>query len=376
MKVVHIIIDLNVGGAELMLKRLILQQQTGPTIEHIVISLTDRGTLGDELSRNGIHIEALGMRSSISVLSCFFQLRRRLKALHPDIVHTWMYHSDLLGGLAARTLGLRNIIWCVRSTDINKGGSKLTLLIRKICAALSDYIPAKIIYAANASRKVHENLGYKHSRSQVIPNGFDLSRLEASDEQADTLRKYFKIQDGQRVITTVGRYSPVKDHITFINAAAQLARSDKALRFLMVGRGLSADNLALMNAINQTDCADQFILAGERNDIPCCLKISDIFCLHSVTEGFPNVLGEAMAMGVPSVTTDVGDAAFLIGMEQYVVSAKQPSQLAQCIHKLLDMDYSKRKALGLTLQERIRNNFSMQSISQTYLNLYLKINNE
>lgn len=375
LRVVHIIIGLNVGGAELMLKRLILEQRTEPEIEHIVISLTDHGTLGDELRHSGIQVEALGMRSFFGALRCFYRLRRRLLILHPDIVHTWMYHSDLLGGLAARSLGLRNIIWCVRSTDINKGGSKLTLLIRNACAILSGILPIRIVYAAEASRKVHEKLGYKPEKSQVIPNGFDLSRLSASDDLVNILKENLGIQGYHRVVISVGRYSPVKDHLTFIQAAAELAQDDKNLRFLMVGRDLTSDNSALMNAINLTGYAEQFILAGERNDIPCCLKASDIFCLHSVTEGFPNVLGEAMAMGVPSVTTDVGDASFLIGMRQYVVPAKQPVQLAQCLRSLLSMDFSERKKLGLALQKRIKENFSMHSISQKYLNLYQKINN-
>jgi glycosyltransferase involved in cell wall biosynthesis len=176
-KVVHVIIGLNIGGAELMLKRLIESHREQPGIEHSVISLTDRGVLGEQLAKQGVAVHCLGMSSIIKGPATFFQLRKLLQTLRPDVVHTWMYHADLLGGLAARSIGIRNIILCIRSTDIRKGGSKVTLLIRKLCAWLSRPLPRVIVCAADASRKVHEAVGYAPNKMQVMPNGFEIDKL-------------------------------------------------------------------------------------------------------------------------------------------------------------------------------------------------------
>lgn len=370
MKVVHVIIGLNVGGAELMLKRLIESQQSKPDIEHIVISLTDQGVLGSQLVKQGIKVFCLGMSSIFKGLAVFLKLRTLFKQLRPDVIHTWMYHADLLGGLAARSIGFRNVIWCIRSTDIRKGGSKITLLIRKLCAWLSGWLPRVIVCAAEASRTVHESVGYDANKMQVIPNGFELDKLVASDDAGRNLRNELDIKADCKLVISVGRYSPVKDHKTFIAAAGKLALQHDKARFVLVGRDLERTNPQLMAMIEATGKADFFYLLGERDDVASCLKGSDIFCLHSVTEGFPNVLGEAMAVGLPCVTTDVGDAAYLLDNPAWVVPAKSSVELADKLNTLLSLPITESTLLGAVAATRIREHFSMAVISQRYYILY------
>ncbi|EBK2138093.1 glycosyltransferase, partial [Salmonella enterica subsp. enterica serovar Enteritidis] len=143
--------------------------------------------------------------------------------IKPDVVHTWMYHSDLIGGISAKMAGVKRIIWCVRSTDISKGGNKLTLLIRWLCARISSFIPDTIIYAANASREVHEQCGYDKHKSLVISNGFELTKLSPDRFSRSNLRENIGLAENDIVISSVGRFSPVKDHPTFISAALLLA---------------------------------------------------------------------------------------------------------------------------------------------------------
>src|SRR5690554_5995276 len=353
-KVAHVIIGLNVGGAELMLKRLIESHSHKPDIEHVVISLTNQGVLGEQLSNQGIALHCLGMTSLIKGPFVFLRLRKLLRLLHPDIVHTWMYHGDLLGGVAARSVGLRNVIWCIRSTDIRKGGSRVTLLVRKLCALLSGWGPRVIVCAAHASRKVHEAVGYSADKMQVIPNGFELDRLVPTQLPDIAIRGKLGIRESDKVVISVGRFSPVKDHKTFIEAAGKLAAQRDDVRFMLVGRDLDHSNAALLSMIEKTGHADAFYLLGERNDVAACLQGSDVFCLHSVTEGFPNVLGEAMAVGLPCVTTDVGDAAYLLNNSEWVVPAASPEMLAEKLNMLLSLPEAARTALGEAGAVRIR----------------------
>ncbi|WP_438436805.1 glycosyltransferase family 4 protein [Kluyvera sichuanensis] len=369
MRIIHVIIDMNVGGAELMLKRLI-EHSSNKDVEHIVISLTDLGVLGPELSKSGVIVKCLNIKSPIQYITSLLKMIHLFKELQPDVVHTWMYHSDLLGGIAARISGIKRIIWCVRSTDIRKGGSKFTIFIRWLCAKVSSFVPDSIVYAANASKLVHEECGYNEVKSVVIPNGFDLSYLRQNNFSEFDLRADLGISDNEIVICSIGRYSSVKDHKNFIAAAISVAEKKDNLRFLLVGRGLTKENVSISSQINKSIHADKFILLGERKDVPVCLKASDIFCLHSLTEGFPNVLGEAMAMEVPSVTTDVGDAASLLAMPEYTVPSGQPDALAKALLNLVLLSHDQRKDLGNTLRKRIEADFSMDKVTHKYLALY------
>ncbi|EPJ7086024.1 glycosyltransferase family 4 protein [Citrobacter amalonaticus] len=369
MKVVHIIIDLNVGGAELMLQRLI-KHTANSCVEHIVISLTDIGTLGEAILKSGVEVKCLNINSPIKYINGLWRLYKLFNKIKPDVVHTWMYHSDLIGGISAKIAGVKKIIWCVRSTDISKGGSKLTLLIRWLCAKISSFIPDTIIYAANASREVHEQCGYDKHKSLVISNGFDLTKLSPDRFSRSNLRKEIGLAEDDLVISSVGRFSPVKDHSTFISAALLLAEEFSNIRFLLVGRDLTSQNKMIMSQISTSSHFDKFLLLGERSDVPACLYASDIFCLHSVTEGFPNVLGEAMAMGIPAVTTNVGDAAFLLDRENFVVPAGNSYLLAQKLREIILLTREERIKLGHMLRLRVESNFSMDTVANKYLSVY------
>lgn len=374
MKIVHVIIGLTMGGAELMLKRLIESHLTDAVITHEVVSLTDLGVLGPELEKQGIVVHGLGMTSIIKGPITFYKLRCLLKEIRPDVVHTWMYHSDLLGGLAAYSLGIKNILWSIRSTDITKGGSKVTVGIRKLCSLLSSIVPKKIICAANSSKAVHSNIGYHNEKMQVIPNGFNVNCFTGNSKLARELRSSLEVKGSDTVFISVGRYSSVKDHKMFVQSAILLLNQNRTAKFFLIGRGLTSSNSELMPIIQGSGYSSHFVLLGERSDIPVCLEASDVFCLHSLTEGFPNVLGEAMAASLPCVTTNVGDASWLLNQPEYVVKAGDSVLLSEAMLKLVNMHDSERKKLGSINRKRIEGEFTMGVVSQQYMDLYLGMN--
>lgn len=370
LKIVHVIVGLNVGGAELMLKRLLETHAMLPGYEHSVISLTDLGVIGAQLRAQGVSVRALGLRKLLGLPFAFLSLYKQLRQTRPDIVQTWMYHADLLGGLAARLAGVRHVIWGVRTTDIGKGGKRSTMLVRSMCARLSNWLPNVIVCAAQASRQAHIDVGYAADRMVVIHNGFDLAKFQPDAIQRKQLRLSLGIGDEELVVGSLGRFNPVKDHANFIAAAAMVAQQLPHVRFLMVGRGLDEDNPVVVDLLAKGGVARRFTCLGERQDVAACLNAMDVFCLHSRTEGFPNVLGEAMAMALPCVTTDVGDARHLLSGNGVVVPAQDSTALADGMLRLLAMDDAARKAIGQVAQARIGECFTIASSAEKFKGVY------
>ena len=370
MKVTHVIVGLNIGGAELMLRRLCESFNSSSEYEHRVISLTDLGEVGALLRAHGVTVDTLGMCGAWDVFSAFNKLVRLLQSTKPDVVQTWMYHADLLGGLAARWVGVKGLIWGIRTTDVSKGGGKATIVIRRLCAWLSAILPSVIVCAAEASRTTHVAVGYSPKKMIVIPNGFDLERLVASSEEREVIRLAHGIGVNDFVIGSLGRFNEVKDHAGFIKSAGLVAARFPHVKFLMIGRDVDHGNIALMADIAATGYADRFVLLGERKDVAGCYRAMDMFCLHSFTEGFPNVLGEAMSMALPCVTTDAGDAAFLLGGNGIVVPVHEPQALAEALAKVVGKTDAERTAMGRGAYTRIVENFTMKCTETKFKEIY------
>ena len=354
-----------------MLARLIeTHQRTSPWLQHDVISLTTHGEIGARLTQAGISVRALGMVSGffapVALLRLFLLLRRD----RPDIVQTWMYHADLLGGVAARLAGIQTVLWGVRTSDITKGGAGFTRGIRWLCARLSWIVPKRIICVAEAARQLHIGVGYREDIMMVIPNGLDVEQMIATPSTAVSLRAEKLIPFDALVVGMVGRFNAVKGQQNFVKAAGLIALRNTNVRFLMVGHGCDEFNSVLAGWIAKTGCPECFVLTGARKDVSTCLEVMDIFALPSRTEGFPNVLAEAMAMRLPCVTTDVGDAALVLGDCGEVVPPDNPEALARAVEHIMSLSHYQRSVLGLAARQRIEQEFSMIRCAQQFAAVY------
>jgi len=372
-RVLHIISGLTVGGAEMALYRLVTSSRGGD-YTHAVVALTPGGALGERLRDAGIELTAFDFKSA--PVSQFFDLLSLMRRSRPDIVQTWLYHADMFGGVAARLAGNPNVIWGIRTTELTAGDSRFTVVVRKLCAWLSHWIPRAIVCVAEAARRVHEQVGYDTDRMVVVPNGFDLSRLVADADQVAVLRRQCGFGDDDMVVGTLGRFNAAKDQHNFIRAAGLLADQHRQLRFLMVGRELDSGNGELMRWIDETGHADRFVLLGERSDVAVCLAAMDIFCLSSRAEGFPNAVGEAMAMGVPCVVTDVGDAAMLVADTGVVVPRENSPALAEGIASLLAVTPEARKQLGQKARQRVLSEFTVERVRERFEAIYQRLTRE
>lgn len=371
-KVVHIIIGLNVGGAELMLKRLVIHsKQKSSEFEHIVISLTDLGIIGKQLRHEGITVHHLGMGSIKSLPKTFYRLQSLMKKINPDAVQTWMYHADFLGGLAAKSIGVKNIIWGIRTTDPSKSASKQTVALSKLCSRLSHFIPNTIICVAHTALKYHENIGYKNNNMIVIPNGFDLTKFYPDKNKRVTLRRHLEISEDELVIGNIGRFNPVKNQLNFIKACLILLNKGYRFKVLLAGRNLSLDNIQINTLLNRSTHRERFIFLGEYEDTPSFYNAIDALCLCSVSEGFPNVLGEAMATAKVCYSTDAGDAHIILGNSGFKIG----STSAHDISLSLESNWLKKTKDELSKVEvdaycRIKEHFSIAKVVTEFEQLY------
>lgn len=329
MKVLHIISGLADGGAEAILFQL-CSTDTGN--QHSVISLGGRGKYSELLERAGVGVEHLGMSGSRISLANTRALYRAIRNYRPDVVQTWMYHADLLGAVIARAAWRAPVCWGVHNSALVPGQSKrATILISKINAILSYALPTKIIYCAEKARNVHEELGYSRRRARVIYNGYDLNHFKPNNTWRSKFRAEFGFKPDDFVIGMVARFDPMKDHKNFCSAVQQVIESGIDVKVVMVGSGVTQENHELARILTSSNLNGRVSLLGPRSDINVLMCAFDVCILSSVKEAFPNVIAEAMACGTPCISTNVGDAAVIVGDTGWVVAAGDPSALREAI---------------------------------------------
>ena len=372
--VVHVITDLRQGGAEAMLEKLILASRAvTPEIGHRVVSLRTTGTVGERLIAAGVSVEALGATGIASLPGCLRRLTALLARTPPrTVVQTWLYHADLIGGLAARRAG-RTVVWNIRQTGLGREDiGRATRAVVRVCGLLSRRIPARILCNATAAIEAHARFGYDTSRFQVIPNGFDTERFARDEAGGAQVRAAWGLRNDEIAVGLVARLDPQKDHATFVRAAAIAAARMPALRFVLVGRGVP-ESPELRAQIAEAGLDKHFVLDGQRSDVARVMSALDIFCLSSRAEGFPNVLGEAMACETPAVSTDCGDARIVLGDAARIAPVQDAPALADRIIGIAALAAAQRRALGARQRERVVQQFDIRQVWRTYLALYAQL---
>ncbi|MBW7857902.1 MAG: glycosyltransferase [Leptonema sp. (in: Bacteria)] len=370
MHIIHIITGLSNGGAEAVLYRLCINDSQA---KHTVISLMDMGKYGPLLVDQGVEVHYLNMPAGRVTWTGLKKLYSLLKTLKPSVVQTWMYHADLIGGVIARLAGIKNIFWNIRHTFLEKGKSKLTTrIVARLCAGFSYWVPQKIICCALKALEVHAAIGYQRSKMIVIGNGYELDKFAPNNTDANKIRKELSINLPINLIGMVSRYHPLKDHTNLFKALS-LAKKQVSFKCLLVGQGLSKLNTELYNLIVENQLKDDIFLLEQRSDIASIMNALDVHVLSSSSEAFPNVIAEAMACGTPCVTTDVGDAALIVGDTGWVVPISNPQAVADAILQAIfekqknTEQWQKRKERA---RQRIVENFSIEKMIANYHNAW------
>lgn len=367
-RVEHVITGLGIGGAELMLSHL---ARGSTRFEHSVTSLSTGGHIADDLRAHGVPVTELGMKKNLMAARYVRRLSARFRERRPRLVQTWLYHGDLVGGLAARRAGVP-VVWNLRQTDVGRNTHKInTALVIRLCAWLSRSLPARIVCGSNAARDAHRRMGFDHRNMLVIPNGVDTGFFKPDPRARAAVRNELGLDDAAPVVGRVGRYHPQKDYRGFVEAAKQIAAGRPGVRFVLAGDQVEWGNRELAAWIEEAGIADQTHLLGARRDIAGVMNALDVFVSSSIFgEGFPNVVAEAMACEVPGVATDVGDSAEIIGCPDRIVPPGDYKGLARAAMALLSENGEARRRLGEEDRQRIVSRFALDAMIRRYESLY------
>lgn len=357
-----------------MLYRLLLHtDQTA--FEPQVVSMTNIGPVGEKIRTLGIPVRALGMRRGVPNPLGLLRLARWLSSDPPHVVQTWMYQADLVGGMAAKLAGGMPVVWGVHSTELDpRSVKRLKIWTVRACAWTSRWLPTRIVCCAEASKKVHTELGYETEKIVVIPNGTDTTAFKPVPEARLWVRKELDLPEGTPLVGLVARFDTPKDHRNFIRAATILHARLPDVRFVLCGDGITWENSQLAGWIDTVGLRSYCYLLGRRQDVPRLTAALDVASSSSFYgEAWSLVVGEAMACGVPCVVTDVGDSALIVGDTGRVVPPKDPEALADAWHELLTMTPGERVRLGLAARRRIEEHFSLPEAAAQYEQLYKEL---
>ncbi|WP_448525697.1 glycosyltransferase family 4 protein [Parathermosynechococcus lividus] len=364
MRVLYIITDLSTGGAETMLFRL-LERLDRKRYEPMVISLMSMGDIGPRITALGIPVQALNMASGWHSPLGFSRLLRQIRRARPDIVHTWLYYADLLGGLAARLAGVSTICWGIRSSNLEPDKTRWTTrAVRHLCAALSHRVPRCIFSNSKTAKQLHIALGYAARKMVVVPNGFDVSRFKPDDDARSSVRAELGLSPTTLLIGMIGRYDPLKNHAGFFSAMSMVLPYFPQVHFVLAGKGIDSGNAELMQLIEQKGLSKNTHLLGPW---PRLMASLDLLASTSHAEAFPNVIGEAMASGVPCVATDVGDCAYIVGDCGRIVPAGDMTGFASAVREILNLSPAKRTALGESARAHVASLFEISAVVRQYV---------
>lgn len=369
MKILHVITGLGNGGAEAVLLRLALNDQQYNN-QHSVVSLTDRGVYAEAFEQAGIAVHTLNFPRGGFSFSGIKKLFKVFKYIDPDVVQTWMYHSDLVGGVVARLLGFRSVVWGIRHANLDRAhNSRGTLFVVRLCALLSPWIPRKIVTCSENAMRLHKIAGYEANKFVQIPNGYSMERLKPEAMARHRIRAELGIADDSFVFGMVARFDVQKDHRNLLKSLALLKACGIRFTCLLIGAGMERENHFLTEWLEDAGVAEDVMLLGPRGDIPAVMNAMDVHVLSSLGEAFPNVLAEAMACGIPCVTTDVGDAAVIVGEHGWVVKPRDATALADGLMKARESFLEGKEEwqkLKLACRSHIMANFELERMCERY----------
>lgn len=357
--VFFLIRSLSPGGAERQLVELAKAlHERGHLIE--VGVFYPGGALENELGRAGVIVRHLGKRGRWHLASFLLNLGRAVRTSECRTVYSYMGTANVAAAAAKLIMPGVRLVWGIRASGLDMACYDQvvawTYRAERLLARLADHI----ICNSNAGRSFAASYGLPLDKMTVVHNGIDTQRFQPLPEAGAEVRRAWGIGPEHKLVGSLARLDPMKDHRTFLEAAALVARDRPDARFVCIGPGRDARIADLQRLAADLGLEQRLTWAGPRADVPAALNALDVFCSTSAYgEGFSNAIAEAMACGVPCVVTDVGDSALIVGDTGFVVPPRNPSRIAQAIHaQLKQLD----QGVLPPVRMRIVENFSIEEL--------------
>lgn len=372
-KIIFLIRSLYLGGAERQLLELV--KGLDKNIFDITVALFyDEGDLNNELSKIfSVKILPLKKSGRWDLLSFGFRLTRLLRQLRPDILYAFLPEPNIIGLITGRLAGVTRIVWGIRTSDINVTCYDWTYgKVIRLGAWLSRF-PDAVVFNSFSGLEYHRSIGYRNKHMHVIQNGINTEYFRPDRELGMRERDKWNVNNSTFLIGHVGRFDPMKDHSTFLRAAAILAKEMDNVLFVCVGDGNVTYKTEIYRLADRLGLENRVIWAGKKMDMRGVYNALDISTLSSAGEGFPNVVGEAMACGVPCVVTDVGDSAKVVGDTGVVVPVRNHEALAMGWQKMIEHMKKNRQSINESVRNRIEMMFSRKKLINETSELFLDL---
>ncbi len=329
LRVSHLIVGLARAGAETALLRLI--QDTRGTLEHHVISMTNERALAADFEAAGARVTVLGSSRVVPNPLLPWDASRALLSRNPDVLHVWMLHAAALWSMCRMNARIQRIpcVWGIRG-PLDCGGVSVSMQLARACARAASVYPRAIMFNSEYLRAQHARAGFFMEHASVSHNGIDIPPEENLVHWRKDIRASLGARDDTIVFVHVARAHPDKGVSDFVRAA-QLVNGQLGKRAVFVRVGKPGWETGQRSADIAMERSPLIFHAGEQCNARPWLAAADVCVMSSLRESCPNVILEAMSVGIPVVATDVGDAAQLIGACGWVVQPSSPHMLADAM---------------------------------------------
>lgn len=358
-KILFLIRALAIGGAERQLVNLV-NHLSSERFDIYVLCFYSHGSLRQEL-RPHIHFITLHKKHRWDLVLFFCKLFYCLYKFKPDVIFSFLPTSNVLASFLKFFTPKTKLVWNIRASNmdiqVTDWFSKLENKIEKIISSKADCI----IFNSTAGKEFYSKKGYKHDRMIVIHNGIDTFRFYSDKQSGINFRKSLNIPLEVPLIGMVGRLDPIKDYPTFLKAASLFYQKRKNIRFICVGQGPLRYEEKLKTLTRELGLGECLVWVKSTLFVHSIYNALSLLTNTSLSEGFPNVVAEAMSCGVPCVVTPVGDSSYLVGEEGVIVPPKNPEMLIQAWEKVLTT-FTPEKSLALS--HRIQENFSLLTLTK------------
>ena len=368
--ILHVITSLGSGGAQAMLYSL-LKNIDKNKFDVVVVSMVNEKLWGDKISQLGIPVFYLGIEKKIKLkpLSMYANI---IKKYQPDIIHAWMYDACFFATFLRKKKTIKKVIMGIHYHLDNLQYESLKFkVVNWFLAKISKRVLA-VQYVSTKIKDAHIQNGYSSNNAFVIHNGFDLNEFKPIKKQYLAVRKQLQVPNTAKLVGMFARFHPMKNHRGFIEMASRLIEIyDQEVYFILGGNQCNSTNQTLQKWIQQFKLQDRFFLIDEVSVKEYMPALNVHVLSSSYGESFGMVLCEAMACGVPCVSTNVGDAENILGKYGYIVPVNNPEAMAFSIHKLLSLSQHELAQLSECCRDHIQDKYSIEEITQRYEKLYL-----